>query len=235
MQMDPLNSPHPVPWSWILATHAAAAEAGQRQVHYYRSASLRSPQSSPTHLPHWTAYSRICFEVDPVLHRSRVSSILFVENLETGTLQAITASSPLAQQFWQEQGGVDTETGVMHGAIAMLIPIAWNQAGTKLLAREFEGIFCSSFVTDHAVIWDGQQHFSRTYTPQIDHDYGILLGWSDVEPDSVLFETVMMGRAGRDRYRINAHGYTEPAPADEPRLFGQMVSDILAGPQAGPR
>ncbi len=87
---DPLDSPHPVPWNWVLETNENLKRNESSGVNYYRSPSLISPDGT------YAAYSRIQMEGRPELFRSRVTSVMFLENLRTGDLQTITASSPLA-------------------------------------------------------------------------------------------------------------------------------------------
>lgn len=88
-QLDPLGSPHPIPWNWVMTTYADVRlqRAGLR---YYRSPSLVSPDGK------YAAYSRMQMQVQPELYRSRLSSVIFVENLQIGELQVINANSPLA-------------------------------------------------------------------------------------------------------------------------------------------
>ncbi|PSB68033.1 hypothetical protein C7B61_02990, partial [filamentous cyanobacterium CCP1] len=57
---------------------------------YYRSQSLISPDGQ------YAAYSRIQMQLSADFTQSRVASVLFLENLRTGELQTITASSPFA-------------------------------------------------------------------------------------------------------------------------------------------
>jgi hypothetical protein len=90
VQIDPLDSPHPIPWNWVLATHAELCASNSSGVRYYRSQSLLSPDGQ------YAAYSRIQMEGQPELYQSRVTSVVFVENLQTGDLRTITPSSPWA-------------------------------------------------------------------------------------------------------------------------------------------
>ena len=78
VQLDPLDSPHPVPWNWVMATYAELNASQSVGVRYYRSPSLLSPDGQ------YAAYSRIQMQGQPELHHSRVTSVMFVENLQTG-------------------------------------------------------------------------------------------------------------------------------------------------------
>ncbi len=117
-QFDPINSPHPVPWNWVMAAlsgdrephdlsvnsepnnephdqelarnHATTTTTPAAKVYGYRSPSLISPDSQ------YAAYSRIQVHVHPQFVLSQVSSVLFVENLATGDRQTITPTSPLS-------------------------------------------------------------------------------------------------------------------------------------------
>uniref|UniRef100_A0ACD5GTM1 Uncharacterized protein n=1 Tax=Desertifilum tharense IPPAS B-1220 TaxID=1781255 RepID=A0ACD5GTM1_9CYAN len=42
-QIDPLNSPYPVPWNWVMATYTEVSNTRGTGVRYYRSPSLISP------------------------------------------------------------------------------------------------------------------------------------------------------------------------------------------------
>ncbi|HCV30305.1 MAG TPA: hypothetical protein DGO89_08805, partial [Microcoleaceae bacterium UBA9251] len=105
---DPLNSPYPVPWEWITATHAKVSSTMGTGLRYYRSPSLVSTNGE------YTAYSRIELQVQPEFSRCRVSSVMFVENLKTGELQTVAAASPLA-----ESGFYATDETDMSGTIAI--------------------------------------------------------------------------------------------------------------------
>ncbi|NJR71483.1 MAG: hypothetical protein HC771_24885 [Synechococcales cyanobacterium CRU_2_2] len=173
MQLDPLNSPHPVPWNWILAAHSAAIAEQLFTPHHYRSSALRSPDGR------WLAYSRIHFTPAPQLHASQVESLLLLEDLLEGRLQA-QASSPFpsaASSAGTSSAGTSSAgtadpfapaadcSPSPAGSIAILMPIAWNQTGDRLLARQFEGRFCSSMATDYALIWETLTGQVQTLTP----------------------------------------------------------------------
>lgn len=221
MQMDPINSPHPVPWNWIQAVHGAAAEAGNRQTRYYRSASLRSPDGQ------WMAYSRICLEAAPLLHNSRATSILFVENIETGELQGVQPPAPLMSPL-----DTEPEIQAQAGAMSLLIPIAWDREGTQLLVRDFEGVFCSSLASDYAVVWDSTTGHSRTVAPyNAAYEYAILQGWSKSHPKQVLFKTAQLGEPHQPLWRVDSQGRAMPSALDEAEGFGQTMAEELEGPQ----
>lgn len=237
MQIDPINSPHPVPWSWILAAHGAAAAASRPQTHYYRSASLRSPDQQ------WVAYSRICLQVTPELHTSQVSSVLMVENLSTGSLQGIQPALPLDLQWDQplDASGapssapayVPSSSARMAGEIDLVIPISWDRRGDRLLARNFRGAFCSSFASDYALIWDSHTGAHRTLAPgNVAYEYAVLQGWSQNYPDQVLFKTAKLGDRHQHLWRVNDAGYALPSAFDEAEVLGQIIATPLEGPQA---
>jgi hypothetical protein len=220
---DPLNSPYPVPWSWILATFA---EQGSRSVvptvAHYRSATLMSPDGV------YAAYSRLQFTIGEALYLCQVQSILLLENLETGNLQAIQASSPLGGRLWDPDCNSD-----LPGAIGILMPVAWSEDSQKLLCREFEGVFCSSEATDYGVVWDRSSNMSHTLTPiGVSYDYAVLLGWSEEDPEAVLFKTGMMGDRQAEQWRVAIDGRTVNGEFDEGLIFGQTVSSVWNGPQA---
>lgn len=222
VQIDPLDSPHPIPWSWVLATHAQISASNSCEVRYYRSQSLISPDGQ------YAAYSRIQMEGHPELYKSCVTSVMFVENLETGDLRTITASSPLADNPLLETEEIDRT-----GAIAILIPVSWSKSGERILARQFEGMFCTSEASDYAVIWDRRQNRTATLAPNtVQYDYAVLLGWSQANSDQVLFRAGEFGNEHWPTWAVDMNGKTSLAHEDEPIIYGQVMNQVWAGPQA---
>ncbi len=218
VQIDPLDSPHPIPWNWVLANQS---EVNSR-VRYYRTQSLISPDGQ------YAAYSRIQMQVKSDFTRSRVTSVLFLENLRTGNLQAITASSPLSDNPFSTPKGSD-----LPGTIAILMPVAWSSTGDRILAREFESLFGSDIASDYAVIWDRQQNRSFTTAPtRIHYTHAILLGWSGAHPDRVLFRAGNIGETDWPLWAVDYSGQTLNANGDQPLTFGQVATHLWAGPQA---
>ena len=222
VQLDPLNSPHPVPWNWVLANLTAAPETESAQIRYYRSQALISPDGR------YSAYSRIQMQVHPDFTQNRISSVLFLENLATGDLRTIIASSPLA-----EQPGMTATDQPLTGTIAILIPVAWSETGDRILAREFESIFGSDIASDYAVIWDRQRNHTRTVAPtRIQYTNAVLLGWSQAHPEQALFRAGNIGEAQWPLWTVDLTGRTTAAPEDQPLVFGRFVNSIWTGPQA---
>lgn len=228
VQLDPLNSPHPIPWNWVMATlDTLPLEGAPRRepssapkTHYFRTHSLLSPNGR------YAAYSRIQMVADPQIFQSKVSSILFIEDLQTGNLQAITPTSPLANNPF-----VATEAGDL-GSISIVIPVSWSASGDRLLAREFESLFCSDIASDYAVIVDCQNSRASTICPTRTHyTTAILLGWSQTHPDRALFRAGSMGENNWHLWSVAADGLTTQADEDEPLMFGQSVNSVWTGPQ----
>lgn len=221
MQFDPLNSPHPVPWNWVRATQANSGGTGSAVMSYYRSQSLLSPDRR------YAAYSRIQFYVHPEPMRSQIRSTLFLEDTETKTLQVIAASSPLASQ-----SAFESDASSSPGSIAILIPIAWSATGDRILAREFESLFCSDIASDYAVIWERQSNTATTVAPQGDiYTTAILLGWSRSNPNHVLFQAGELGSSDWLLWQVDRCGQTTQVMDDEPLIFGQVSNHVWAGPQ----
>lgn len=211
---DPLNSPYPVPWEWITATHAKVSSTMGTGLRYYRSPSLVSTNGQ------YAAYSRIELQVQPELSQCRVSSVMFVENLKTGELQTVAAASPLA-----ESGFYATEETDMSGTIAILVPVAWNQAGSRVLAREFEALFNSSDMSDYAVIWDRNDNYTYTVAPARSlYTHAVLLGWSQVCPGQVLFRAGNLGDRTWPLCAVDTNGETVAVNDDQPQVFGTQTS-----------
>ena len=190
---------------------------------YYRSPSLVSPDGQ------YAAYSRIQMRIQPNFARSQVASVLFLENLKTGALQVITASSPFADNPF-----VPRSSSTPLGTIAMIIPVAWSEQGDRILSREFESLFGTAVASDYAVVWEQRQNRTHTVAPtQVDYSNAVLLGWSAAHPDRVLFQTGHLGDEVRSRWTVNLDQQTIAAtPDDQPIVFGTLVNNIWTGPQA---
>lgn len=222
VQLDPLGSPYPIPWNWVLATHTEINANGNSGVRYYRSPSLVSPDGR------YAAYSRLQMEGQPELYRSRVTSVMFVENLQTGDLRTVTASSPLA-----DNPLIGNEEADMPGAISILIPVSWSPASDRLLARQFEGMFSTSDASDYAVIWDRQQNRTTTIAPdRIEYSSAVLMGWSQIQPGQVLFRAGELGNEHPPLWAVDLNRQTTLASEDKPIVYGQLVNNVWAGPQA---
>lgn len=229
---DPLNSPYPVPWNWVMAALAEKpasenqppekpAQPEASSFRYYRSQSLLSPDGM------FAAYSRIQLQRSAEIPHSRIVSILFVERLATGELQTITPAAPFTDNPF-------VADALLHqpGTIAMLIPVAWSEDGERLLAREFESKFCSSLASDFAVVWE--RRLNRTYTvapTQIQYSNAVLLGWSQAYPNHVLFQAGQMGETNWPFYAVDANGQTQQVSSDQPLSFGQYANGFW-GPQS---
>ena len=222
VQLDPLDSPHPIPWNWVLTTHAELSAKGNSGVRYYRSPSLVSPDNL------YAAYSRIQMDGEQELYKSRVTSVMFLENLQTGDLQTITAISPLS-----DNPMAANEDAEMSGAISILMPISWSKLGDRLLARQFEGMFSTSDATDFAVVWDRKQNRTTTLAPErIEYSAAVLLGWSQTQPDQILFRAGEMGDEHPPVWAVALNNQTTLALEEETLIYGQFVNQVWAGPQA---
>lgn len=224
-QNDPIGSPHFIPWTWVMTTQAISSKRGSG-LHYYRSPSLVSPNGK------YAAYSRLMMRVEPELYRSRVSSVMFVENLRTGELQVINATSPLGNNSLVAANPVP-------GAISILTPVSWSKTSDRLLARQFEGLFSSSDASDFAVIWHQQQNRTSTVAPsqaQYNHEISVLLGWSQIDPDQVLFRAGNLGDEQWPLWAVASNGQTVAAiDVDQPIVFGKQLNQVWSGPQVASR
>lgn len=222
VQIDPIGSPHPVPWGWVMATYAELNTSQSSGTRYYRSQALVSPDGR------YAAYSRIQMQGQPDLYNSRVTSVMFVENLETGDLRTITASSPLADNPLMVHEDSD-----MAGTIAILIPVSWSSSSDRLLARQFEGLLSTSDASDFAVVWDRKQNRISTIAPErIEYTNAVLLGWSPTSPDQILFRAGILGDESWPVWAVDLSGQTTLALEEEPLIYGQVVNQVWAGPQA---
>ncbi|WP_228061865.1 hypothetical protein [[Phormidium] sp. LEGE 05292] len=223
LQVDPLESPYPVPWNWVMSTHEQVSSTKGSGVRFYRTPSVISPDGK------YAAYSRVQLQVKPELYKSHVSSVMFVENLQTKQLRVVTASSPLANNPNKAK-----EAGDMPGIVTILIPVSWSASGDRLLARQFEGSLSASDASDYAVVWDRNSGRSKTISPSNAGEFGqaILLGWSKVNPQDVIFQAGELGDENRQLWAVNIQGKTIAAKQeDQPIVFGQTVKQAWAGPQ----
>ena len=189
-------------------------------LYYYRSQSLVSPDGQ------YAAYSRVQMQVNAQFFQTCITSILFLENLRTGDLQAITPTSPLAENPFASDS-----VGEL-GTISIVIPVSWSEDSDRLLAREFESLFCSDVASDYAVVVDCSQSKVSTIAPtQMHYTTAILLGWSQSEPSQVLFRAGNMGEENWSLWTVDGDGRTTLAESDRAVTFGQTVSNVWMGPQ----
>jgi hypothetical protein len=222
---DPLNSPYPVPWHWVMKTQNEYTQGKSSGLRYYRSPALVSPDGQ------YAAYSRIEMRAEPELYNSKVVSVVFLENLKTGKLQVIRAESPIATYL--ENAGQDSEE--MAGVISILIPVSWSANGDRLLARQLEGAFSSSDVADYGVVWNRQNHQVKTLSASSsdnEDNSAILLGWDQNAPDQVLFRASNLGDETEQLVSVNLNGKVSLAKAEAAITYGQKVSRSWTGVQA---
>jgi len=219
---DPLNSPHPIPWQWIEQTQAMAGSVTESQMRYYRSHALVSPDGQ------YAAYSRIQMEILPGTVQDRVTSLLFLENLQTGELQFVAASSPQVKN-----PNITAAEYEQPGMIAVLIPVAWSELGDRLLVRGFESRFGTGLASDYAVIWDRTTGAQRAIVPSnISYTNAILLGWSQTHANQVLFRAGALGDESWPMVAVNSDGVAIAAASDQPVVYGQISRDFWNGAQA---
>jgi hypothetical protein len=230
---DPMGSPHPIPWKWIMMNQDAISANGGSGVRYYRSTPVVSPDGR------YAVYSRVQLEVKPEMYNSRVSSLLFIEDRQTKSLRVMAAtaraSDPLLKQaVLSEQ--TDTE-----GKIGVLVPVSWSEKGDRFLARKFIGIFNTADVTDHAVIWDRQENHIKTVAPaqgENEHEkIAILLGWSKKQPDNALFRAGELGEENWPLVQVSSDGKSVnvSTDGDQPVTFGERDPQVWAEPQVASR
>jgi hypothetical protein len=228
-QQDPIGSPHPVPWKWITATQEAVSASTGSGVRYYRSVPVVSPDGR------YSIYSRVKLEVQPQMHQSRVSSVLFVEDRQTNHLKVVASTSALVDPLLKGKKVSGDEDSQIPGKIGVLVPVSWSEKGEHFLARKFEGLFNTAHATDQALIWNRKKNHANTVAPsQQNHQYDIavLLGWSKNTPDNVVFRTGEMGQETWPTVTVANDGKTIATPElDQPTTFGRKTNDVWSGPQ----
>ncbi|HYX16257.1 MAG TPA: hypothetical protein VE944_18185 [Nostoc sp.] len=236
-QIDPIGSPHPIPWKWITATQEAIGSKGGSGVRHYRSVPVVSPDGK------YAVYSRVQLEVKPQMYNSRVTSVLFVQDMHTKKLWVMASTTPVSDPLLQVKAvkGASSEETAPSGKIGVLVPVSWSEKGDRFLARKFEGIFNTGDSTDSAVIWDRLKNHANTVAPananEEEHDkIAVLLGWSKRQPDHVLFRAGELGEENWPLMQVANDGKTVPTTdEDKPITFGKKVTEIWAGPQVAYR
>ncbi|MBW4675713.1 MAG: hypothetical protein KME52_17310 [Desmonostoc geniculatum HA4340-LM1] len=235
-QIDPIGSPHPIPWKWITATQEAIGSNGGSGVRHYRSVPVVSPDGK------YAVYSRVQLEVKPQMYNSRVTSVLFVQDMQTKKLWVMASTSPVSDPLLKAKAfkAVSAEETDTSGQIGVLVPVSWSEKGDRFLARKFEGIFNTGDSTDSAVIWDRQNNHANTVAPanqeNEDEKIAVLLGWSKSQPDHVLFRAGELGEENWPLVKVANDGNTvTTTDDDQPITFGKQVTEIWAGPQVAYR
>ncbi|MEH1769802.1 MAG: hypothetical protein V7L27_13065 [Nostoc sp.] len=235
-QIDPIGSPHPIPWKWITATQEAIASKGGSGVRHYRSVPVISPDGR------YAVYSRVQLEVKPQMYNSRVTSVLFVQDMQTKKLWVMASTTPVSDPLLRAKAvkAESSEETDPSGKIGVLVPVSWSEKGDRFLARKFEGIFNTGDSTDSAVIWDRQKNHTNIVAPvneEEQHDkVAVLLGWSKSQPDQVLFRAGELGEENWPLVQVTNDGKTvRTTDNDQPITFGKKVTEIWAGPQVAYR
>ncbi|WP_392530984.1 hypothetical protein [Nostoc sp. C117] len=235
-QIDPIGSPHPIPWKWITATQEAIGSKGGSGVRHYRSVPVVSPDGK------YAVYSRVQLEVKPEMYNSRVTSVLFVQDMQTKKLWVMASTTPVSDPLLKTKAlkAVSPEETDTNGQIGVLVPVSWSEKGDRFLARKFEGVFNTGDSTDSAVIWDRQNNHTNIVAPaNNEHEnekVAVLLGWSKSEPDRVLFRAGELGEENWPLVKVANDGNTViTTDDDQPITFGKKVTEIWAGPQVAYR
>ncbi|MCC5647631.1 hypothetical protein LC607_32930 [Nostoc sp. CHAB 5824] len=234
-QIDPIGSPHPIPWKWITATQEAIGSNGGSGIRHYRSVPVVSPDGK------YAVYSRVQLEVKPQMYNSRVTSVLFVQDMHTKKLWVMSSTTPVSDPLLKVKTvkAAVSEESDTSGKIGVLVPVSWSEKGDRFLARKFEGIFNTGDSTDSAVIWDRQKNHADTVAPANEEEHekiAVLLGWSKRQPDHVLFRAGELGDENWPLMQVANDGKTVPTTdEDQPITFGKKVTEIWAGPQVAYR
>ncbi|MBE9003735.1 hypothetical protein IQ259_01490 [Fortiea sp. LEGE XX443] len=235
-QIDPIGSPHPIPWKWIVATQEAIGSKGNTGVRYYRSVPVISPDGK------FAVYSRVQMEIKPEMYNSRVTSTMFVEDRQTKKMWVMASTSQKNDPLLKTSVAPPEQIHD-NGKIGVLVPVSWSEKSDRFLARKFEGVFNTGDATDHAVIWDRQKNHANTVapTPRQDNEHehekiAVLLGWSKNQPDHVLFREGEMGEEDWPLVQVATDGKrVNTTDTDQPVTFGDKLSEVWSGPQVATR
>ena len=226
-QIDPIGSPHPIPWKWIVATQEAIAANGGSGVRHYRSVPVTSPDGR------YIVYSRVQLEVRPEMYNSKVTSVMFVEDTQTNRLRVMASTAPISDPLLKINRNVSSSEAVdtNSGNIGVLVPVSWSEKSDRFLARKFAGKFNTGDSTDQAVIWDRHKNHINTVAPaREEHEHekiAVLLGWSKNRPDHALFRAGEMGEENWPLVQVRSDGQSlNTTDADQPITFGQQITEV---------
>ena len=231
-QEDPIASPHPIPWKWILSIQEAISSKGNSGMFYYRSTPVISPDVR------YAVYSRIQLLVEPKMNNTRVTSVLFIEDRQKKTLKVLKSTSKIKEPLLK----VNTTTAdyIPKGTIEIFVPVSWSKDGCRFLTRQFQGLMNTSDATDSAVIWDKENNSINTIAPSQKedehHKMAVLLGWSKAQPTKVMFRAGELGQEEWPLVTVSDNGKTVAAiNADRPVVFGDHNQDIWRVSQVASR
>ena len=233
-QEDPIGSPHPIPWEWIVSTHKIISANGGSGVRHYRSVPIVSPDGR------YVAYSRVQLEVKPEMYNSTVTSVMFLEDTETKRLRVMARTAPINDPLLQRRTDSPSTDDNHIGKIGVLVPVSWSEHGDRFLARKFEGRFNTGDSTDHALIWDRENNHINTVTPTVEDSsnqrISVLLGWSKNQPEHTLFRAGEMGEEDWPLVQVNSNGQTvQSSEGDQPITYGKKLTEIWQNPQVASR
>jgi hypothetical protein len=210
---DPIGSPYPIPWAWILQTQADYVQRQDARLRYYRTPSLVSPDGR------YGVYARIAMRPQAELYQSSVSTVLFIEDLATGKIQMINSTQGFNQA----------------GILSVLLPVAWSRDGSRLLLRQLQGELSTSDATDTALIWQPSTRNFQSLSPQnVDYDIAVLLGWHPEHLDEILFRTGILGDEIWPIWAVNLQGETVLSQAPQPPEIAQQQVFSWTGSQSLP-
>ncbi len=209
---DPLGSPFPLPWAWVNQHQQRAAAAQQTQTISQKTAIFVSPDGM------YQAQAELILLAHPDFSRNQLTSILTVTHTQTQQVQQWQSTALIDPNLRQELAPDGA------GLIAVLWPVGWSASGEQLLVRNVQGIFSSDFVSDVAVIWSRpSQALTALWPQQAEYDHAILLGWSQENPQQVLFETATMGQAAKQIWAVDPQQEMLAQPSDRPQVYGQTL------------
>lgn len=210
---DPLKSPFPLPWAWIVAQQKLAALSHQAQTYSQKTATFISPDGL------YQAQAELIFQAHPNFAQNQLTSTLTITNTQTQGGQQWQSTSLIDPELRQDLPADGA------GLIAVLWPVGWSASGEQLLIRHFLGLFSTDFASDVAVIWSRPQQTLTALWPQsVDYDHATLLGWSQEQPDQVLFETATMGDPKTQVWAVNRQEEMLARPSDRPQVYGQTLA-----------
>ncbi|AFY61629.1 hypothetical protein [Synechococcus sp. PCC 6312] len=210
---DPINSPFPLPWAWIIQQQKLAATSHQAQIYAQKTATFISPDGV------YEAQAELIFHAHPNFADNQLTSTLTITNTHTQAVQQWQSSSLIDPELRQDL----PPDGA--GLIAVLWPVGWSASGEQLLIRNFQGLFSTDFASDVAVIWSRPQQTLTAVWPQsVEYDHATLLGWSQEQPDQILFQTATMGEPKTQVWAVNRQQEMLARPSDRPQVYGQTLT-----------
>jgi hypothetical protein len=198
----------------ISKNQTQATQTGKVMTLRYVSEAIASPDGQ------LKAHSVLSLELHPAVTQSRIVSHLIITDAKGAEIQRVASSMHLGDGMVKETSGAS-----IAGTLSILMPATWSTDGQQLLARQFEAVFGSDVSSDYALVWSRKTQQSKTVAPvPQDYDTATLLGWSQRNPDQILFRTAILGETHTTLVAVNHNGTTVASEGDQILPLGHLMT-----------